>query len=232
MVSNNWQATQLSCTWTPVNNCMDLDRPITSTQAINTMRAFGLRSRELATLNSKSFLQDTQTGNYYVQTIGKGGKYRIAECRENLKIKMTNYYQPYLAENKVNLTHFNGNKDYLLRNIKKGLKIDFKGQLSHNIPKHIFRADYAENLLQQKFNNYQAGPIHYGYSMVKVHNHQVDLQKHIRLSNGQQAFETIQTVPLNNVQTQIGAYKGPLRAFTEVSINLGHNRLNVLLKYL
>lgn len=35
MVSNNWQATQLSCTWTPVNNCMDFDRPITSTQAIN-----------------------------------------------------------------------------------------------------------------------------------------------------------------------------------------------------
>lgn len=35
-------------------------------QAIDTMRAFVLRSRKLATLNSKSFLQDPQTGNYYV----------------------------------------------------------------------------------------------------------------------------------------------------------------------
>lgn len=201
-------------------------------QAIDTIRAFGLRARELATLNSKSFLQDTQTGKYYVQTIGKGGKYRLAECRRDLQKEMADYYMPFFSTNKFDLSRFRGSKDYLLRNIKKGLRIHFKGQLEHSIPKHIFRADYAQNLLQQKFNEYPIGPVHCGYSMVKVHDDFADLQKHVFHANGHQAFETVKTVPLSTVQTQIGAYKGPLRAFTEVSSNLGHNRLDVLLKYL
>lgn len=201
-------------------------------QAIDTMRAFGLRARELATLNDKSFLQDSQTGKYYVQTIGKGGKYRLAECRKDLQSEMNNYYSFYLSRNKYDLSSFRGNKDYLLRNIKKGLKIQFKGKLGHHIPRHIFRADYAQNLLLQKFNDYQAGSINYGYRMIKVRDELADLQKHVFHPNGQQSFETLKTVPLNNVQTQIGAYKGPLRAFTAVATNLGHNRLDVLLKYL
>lgn len=68
--------------------------------------------------------------------------------------------------------------------------------------------------------------------MVKVHDELADLQKHVFHPNGQQSFEILKTVPLNKVQTQIGAYKGPLKAFTEVANNLGRNRLDVLLKYL
>ncbi|MBS0937609.1 hypothetical protein [Lactiplantibacillus plantarum] len=208
------------------------DTYLKNQQAIDTIRAFGLRARELATLNSKSFIQDTQTGKYYVQTIGKGGKYRLAECRKDLQTQMQIYYNTLFKANSFDLTNFKGSKDYLLRNMKKGLKIEFKGQKRHDIPRHIFRADYAENLLKQKFQEYPKGPVHCGYRMVKVHEEQVDLQKHLQPKKCHQSFQTIKTIPLGQVQIQIGAYKGPLRAFTEVSKNSGHNRLDVLLKYL
>lgn len=79
------------------------------------------------------------------------------------------YYDGFLTANKVDLSNFNGNKDYLLRHIKKGLKIEFKRQCEHNIPRYIFRADYAENLLKQKFKAYLKGSVHCGYHMVKIH---------------------------------------------------------------
>lgn len=44
-------------------------------QVIDTIRAFDLRAHKLSMVNSKSFLKDTQIDKYYVQTIGKGGKY-------------------------------------------------------------------------------------------------------------------------------------------------------------
>lgn len=84
---------------------------LTNQQAIDTIRAFGLRARELATLNSKSFLQDTQTGKYYVQTIGKGGKYCLAECRRDLQKEMADYYMLFFSTNKFDLSRFRGSKD-------------------------------------------------------------------------------------------------------------------------
>ncbi|MDU5561157.1 MAG: site-specific integrase, partial [Streptococcus parasanguinis] len=46
-------------------------------ELIDTVQAFGLRRREARELNAQSFLIDDK-GKMYVQTVGKGNKYRIA----------------------------------------------------------------------------------------------------------------------------------------------------------
>ncbi|NQP32768.1 hypothetical protein HO924_11430, partial [Streptococcus suis] len=54
----------------------------------DTAEAFGLRARELQELNASSIVKDDQSGRLYVQTIGKGGKFRLAECRADMQERM------------------------------------------------------------------------------------------------------------------------------------------------
>lgn len=187
-------------------------------QVIETIRAFGLRSKELKELNTKSFIKD-KNGKLYVQTIGKGGKYRIAECASDMNNKMMEWYGGKAQE--VNdIKEFKGYydeetaKEYLrnqIRNSKKRLNIKYSK--SERMPKHIFRADYAQRLLNEKIEELKG------------------------VSEGVRGYSTFKTGELRSgnlrrYETQIGAYKGNAEAFREVSRNLGHNRLDVLLRYL
>lgn len=57
-------------------------------EKIDTVQAFGLRRREVGELNKESFLIDKQ-GKMYIQTVGKGNKYRIAPvCDKEMNEKM------------------------------------------------------------------------------------------------------------------------------------------------
>lgn len=201
-------------------------------QAIDTIRAFGLRSNEFKNLNEKSFVYDS--GNLYVQTVGKGGKYRVAECRDDMKSQMISTYKDYIHhENVQNLKSNAGNAEYV-NDWSKSAPLKVKGYNSSRFPKHIFRSEYAQSMLEQKFEEYGDGQIRVAYSNAKIDYDDPDhtvIQKHM-YENGNRWYEPVKEVATNDIQTSIGGYEGNLAAFRDVSENLGHNRLDVLLKYL
>lgn len=200
---------------------------LTYKQAIDTVRAFGLRAGELAILQAQSFIQDKQTGKYFIQTIGAGNVYHLAECRADLRLQMNDYYNLFFENNIVDI-----NINVNFEGINSEKKHFWKGQTSHQFPHEIFRTEYAEQLLKQKFNEYDAGAIFWPRSLLKIHDDQVELLKHIYHANGRQTFDSVKIVSLDDVQTQVGAYQGPLRAFYEVSKSLGQNRIDRLLAYI
>lgn len=199
-------------------------------QAIDTIRAFGLRANELRTLNSNSFLTDN--GKLYAQTVGKGGKYRIAECRSDLQDKMTNYYSQHIKDKDVTALKNSDNSAYVIRNAQK-YPLKIKGYNSSKFAKHIFRAEYARKLLQEKFEEYGPGRIKTAYSAVKIDSDDTLIQKHVfEHDTGRSYYVPIKQVKTRDIQTTIAGYTGNLAAFRDVSEALGHNRLDVLLRYL
>lgn len=182
-------------------------------ELISTVQAFGLRRREVKELNTSSFIFDQKSKKMFVQTIGKGGKYRIAECTEQKNAEMTDLYKD-IATPVVDVRSFKFNNDYLKRRIEDlGLRLNIKGNNSQGVPLHIFRSDYAQTLLQEKFKYFNQFT-HYrrGYSGIDL-----------KTSNMQD---------LSRINTKIESFEGSALAFYIVSRNLGHNRLDVLKKYL
>lgn len=185
---------------------------------IDTVRAFGLRMKEVNELNQYSFIQD-QKGKMYVQTIGKGGKYRIAECTHKLNERMNDLYAHMAQkidriENHQGVRNSKAAETYLESVIRnQTVRLNLSGVHSSRVPKHIFRSLYARELLQEKINQLKDYQTEYrGYSTFT--------RDELRYSD------------LSRFDIQIGAYKGNAEAFRFVSQNLGHNRLDVLLKYL
>lgn len=182
----------------------------------DTVSAFGLRKRELRELNEKSFLID-KNNKIYVQTIGKGGKYRIAECTKEKNDTMVELYKNK-AQKIDTIESFSKDKKFLERAIKDNtLKLNLKGSKNERNSWHIFRSEYAQTLLKEK---------------IEVFNSELD-NNYIK----EQGYSTINVLKYNDdelkkIYTQIGAFKGSALAFIEVSRNLGHNRLDVMLKYI
>lgn len=181
------------------------------TPLINTIQGFGLRDRELKTLNTKSFIIDNK-GKIFVQTIGKGGKYRISESTKELNDEMVTRYKD-VAIRVDDIKNFKMDKDRLMTYMKNEKEhIDIQGTKNTNIPRHIFRSEYANQLIKEKITEYantlDENAKKRGYSTIKKDEN------------------------MNNTYTQMGIYKGAVEAFRDVSRNLGHNRLDVLIKYL
>lgn len=187
-------------------------------QLIETIKGFGLRAKEVDTLTDKSFIIDSK-GKMYVQTIGKGGKYRIAESTKASNELMVKLYGE-IAQKVDDIDDFIGNKEQdkakeflkkTMRAEKNNVKIN--GVNASRVPKHIFRAEYARTLLSEKCEELKGVKTEYrGYSTIK----------------GQE----LKTGDLRKYDIQIGAHRGNAEAFRQVSKNLGHNRLDVLLQYL
>lgn len=176
---------------------------------LDTIRAFGLRAQELEELNKFSIFQDTRTGRLCVQTIGKGGKFRVAECRKDMVEQMTKLHGDHIRK-------LDGSKltqERLERDIKnKENRLDMLGANSHRLPKHIFRADYAKGLLTEKLEEHAGG----GGAKTWVSYRQLDSMPKEKWAD---------------CVTTVGSWTGSALAFLEVSRALGHNRLDVLLKY-
>ncbi|MFL2113515.1 hypothetical protein [Latilactobacillus curvatus] len=182
-------------------------------QLIDTARAFGLRRSELIAggrydraLNTGSFFIN-EAGKLSVATVGKGGKYRLAEVTEEYAPKMRVYYAQYARpiselpeekEFKENLGHYER----------------FFSQNNHDIPIHIHRAYYAQTKFDEINRQYRG---------------QNDVYKKITYDrNGQKVIRSVS----GSEQIKIGTKEGSYGAFMQVSENLGHNRLDVLNNYL
>lgn len=177
----------------------------------DTMRAFGLRDRELNELNQHSFVRDEVTGKLYAQTIGKGGKFRLAECREDLRERMEALHGSHIRV----LDTSRVSAEVVASNIQdQSQRLNLYGANNHKIPKHIFRADYAQHLLEQK--------------LAEARQTRPATTTRVNYS----ALDKIPKSEWGNCSTKIGGYEGNAQAFLEVSRALGHNRLDVLLKYL
>lgn len=190
---------------------------------IDTIRAFGLRRRELTSgtslagrdgIGSKTIFR-ASNGLLCVQTMGKGGKLRFAEVRQDMSAQMERKFGSYARP--INQAAHSSRQ---FRSMIRDNKTFFK-PFSHKVPTHIFRADYAQNKLQE-LNNKQYTGFH---DVTKYRRAGVD-------SNGKQQYEPY-LKRLNDADTyQIGAYKATYGAFFELSQNMGHNRLDVLNAYL
>lgn len=190
---------------------------------IDTIRAFGFRRRELTGgtsyhgrdgLGNKT-LYKFNDGSLRAITIGKGGKVRWTECRKDLQPEMEKIYkdiihdEDYKPKSKADFIH----------NLKTNQPI-YK-PFSHEVPSHIFRADYAQNKLQELAKKTYKGQQPYTY------------YKHAgKTSNGRNKF--IKKTGYHNLANsyQIGEFKATYGAFYELSNFLGHNRLDVLSAYL
>lgn len=175
----------------------------------DTVQAFGLRRKEVTELTNESFLID-KNGKMYVQTIGKGGKYRIAEvsdikANERMRELYQNIAKPLGSANESRL-------ERAIRNDSKRIRI--KGANCHKFGLHIHRAEYAQRLLRTKIGaeNREIQREFKGYSHLKT--------------------KGLKDKELDKIEIKIGTFKGSAKSFIEVSRNLGHNRLDVLLKYL
>lgn len=176
---------------------------------IDTVQAFGLRRKEVIELTNESFLID-KNGKMFVQTIGKGGKYRIAEvsdeqANERMKELYKDIAKPLEIADETRL-------ERAIRNDSKRIRI--KGANCHKFGLHIHRAEYAQRLLKTKIEQENNGIQREfkGYSHLKT--------------------KGLKDKELDKIEIKIGTFKGSAKSFIEVSRNLGHNRLDVLLKYL
>ncbi|HEL1558064.1 TPA: hypothetical protein TXJ05_002300 [Streptococcus suis] len=176
----------------------------------DTAEAFGLRARELQELNASSIVKDDQSGRLYVQTIGKGGKFRLAECRADMQERMEELHAEHIRTlDTSKLTEAN-----LARNIRdESQRLNLKGAYSHKLPKHIFRAEYAQRLLEQKLAEYPRRDGQEWRSYNKLD----------RMGSKER---------WGDFRTTVCGRTGSAEAFLAVSRSLGHNRLDVLTKYL
>ena len=175
---------------------------------VDTVQAFGLRRREVGELNERSFLIDKK-GKMYVQTIGKGNKYRIAPvCDKEMNEKMKK-----LWGNKA-IPIENASENSLRRVLRdEDQRLKLKGANGHKMGLHIHRNEYAQRLLKNRIEELKGDKTREfkGYSHLKT--------------KGQSLEQ------LDRYEVKIGTFKGSARAFMEVSEALGHNRLDVLAKY-
>lgn len=190
---------------------------------IDTIRAFGLRRRELVGGSSyhgkdglgKNSLYWSKSGRIMAVTLGKGGKFRQIECRLDLQPKMQKLYGEYIRPT----NEMPRNKAEYMRIMKTNKP--FYGGYSHSIPSHIFRADYAQFKLRELASKSFSGSRVYSYSK-RIKSPQSGKYHYVR---------TTKTHDLSK-QYQIGIYKAPYGAFYKLSEYMGHNRLDVLQSYL
>lgn len=190
---------------------------------IDTIRAFGLRRRELVGgtslrgrdgIGPKTLFRGSD-GLLRAQVIGKGGKLRFAEVRKDMQPEMERLFGRYARSMDLAAK---SSRQYraMIRSNRP-----FFASFAHRVPTHIFRADYAQNKLQElNERHYQ------GYHLVKKYR-RAGLDK-----NGKQLYKPYLKRLNDADEYQIGAYKASYGAFFALSENMGHNRLDVLNAYL
>ena len=190
---------------------------------IDTIRAFGLRRRELTggtSQNGRDGLGDrslyqTKDGRLFAIVQGKGGKIRWTECRQDLQKEMKQIYHGKIRP----ISESPKSKAEFRHNIKNNQP--FYRSFDHNVPTHIHRANYAQHMIKQ-LNQHQ-------FSGTK--------QKTIYYRNGIKAngktrySKGVKTINLHQ-NYRIGTYQAQYGAYYQLSKYMGHNRLDVLQSYL
>lgn len=207
-------------------------------QQIDLARAFGLRREEIFGqkgmgnrgkngLTASSFVLG-KNNRLWVQTIGKGGKYRLIPCRldfnqqmlgfvesNGVALKMSNELAANDSDRKKAFIQLNRKEEPLVNGIRNG------------VPLHIFRAEYAKKRIYEEEVNYKdiENSQKIGYSRLSGSKGNVIRKLY------KDGLKTIQKVSNSSV-TQIKTVTANVNSFIEVSNNLGHNRLDVMAKYL
>lgn len=189
---------------------------------ITTLRAFGIRRRELTggtSKNGRDGLGDRslydRDGHIWAIVQGKGGKIRWTPCRKDLEPQIKSMFNGKIRPWKDRPRN---NNDF-----KHNVKINqtFFKSYSHNVPAHIFRAEYAQHQIQELNQKSYSGSKEIPYYC-----------RNGRDSNGKQLYaKTTKTIDLSHSHT-IGAYTASYGAFYQLSEFMGHNRLDVLNSYL
>lgn len=189
---------------------------------ITAIRAFGIRRRELVggtSQNGRDGLGDRslyeRNGHIWAIVQGKGGKIRWTPCRKDLEPQIRSMFNGKIRPWKDRPRN---NNDF-----KHNVKINqtFYKSYSHNVPAHIFRAEYAQHQIQELNQKSYSGNKEIPY-----------YRRNGRDANGKQLYaKTTKTIDLSR-NYQIGAYKAQYGAFYQLSDYMGHNRLDVLNSYL
>ena len=190
---------------------------------IDTIRAFGLRRREITggtSYNGRDGLGDkslykTKDGHLFAVVLGKGGKVRWTECRWDLQAEMEKIYGSKIrpmADGPKTLEDFKHNLQ---------INIPFYKPFSHSVPTHIHRAAYAQNMIQQlnqqTYTGYRDKIIYYRDGLK---------------ANGKPRYSRgTKQINLHD-NYKIGTYVAQYGAFYKLSQYMGHNRLDVLQSYL
>ena len=196
---------------------------------IDTDRAFGLRSREMFGsrgsgeygLMDRSFVMNN--GRIGVETVGKGGKYRVAWARMDMNNEMIDRYGAMARTFRSDLSREQRAKGFNAIT-RDGHQIFHRG---HDfIPTHINRAEYAQQLLSERIAVWEQ---HYADMAQQGHTapHRGEFKGYSRLTG-----HKLNELRGEGYTTTIANFSGPIEAFQEVSQQLGHNRLDVLLTYL
>jgi len=239
-------------------------------QLIDTARAFGLRREGLLGnghqklgLTPSSFIR-MDSGQMAVATVEKGGKLRLAPCREDLASTMERYYGKYADADEVVLDNHAISRFEVAKEPIPGWPVSDEAKLvttpiivwkepnphwdrafsrrianegnaflkdqagekpllqesGKNIPLHIFRAEYAQNLLKQQNQVYIS---HFGRLPS-----QANYMGYSKLRGSQSARER----DYSSTRIPQGGELYYVQALRDVAIALGHNRLDVLSKYI
>lgn len=207
-------------------------------QQIDLARAFGLRREEIFGqkgmenrgkngLTASSFVLG-KNNRLWIQTIGKGGKYRLVPCRLDFNQQMLSFVQAneisLRMSNELAANDSERKKAFIQLNRKETRIVN---GIRNGVPLHIFRAEYAKCRIYEEQEEYThiKNSQKIGYSRLSGYKGNVMRKLY---KNG---LKTTQKVPNSSI-TQIKTVTANVNAFIEVSNNLGHNRLDVMAKYL
>lgn len=216
-------------------------------EVIDFTRAFGLRKSEIygnhgqykgVTFRNFGHVEGSQ--NLLVEVIGKGGKYRIATVREDFSEKMWEKYGHICRTYpKDYFQKTDEEREKILKASSKAKERIFQIP-PRAIPLHINRSEYVQKLLQEKQDKWEK---YYkkitaqdfkdkkvGYTRIqfnKQENGKFFLYKTV-YKKGEKIVSVVDPFSI----IQIGTWRGYAVAAVEVSNNVGHNRLDVLRKYM
>ncbi|MGV3110663.1 recombinase XerC [Streptococcus pluranimalium] len=218
-----------------------------SRDLVDFTRAFGLRRSEIFGKSGAQYQGVTYRNlghmegskRLFAEVVGKGGKYRIVPVRADMAQEMwdkygeksreyrTEYFQKDISERERMLKASSDKRERIFKQNKQ------------NVPMHIHRNDYVRNRLYEVQAKYEkkAGKLTQekiknrstGYSRIsfKRNGKQFSIFK-INYAGGQKFVQ--QVAPFSIVK--IADWEGYAISACEVMSDVGHNRLDVLLKYM
>lgn len=218
-----------------------------SKELVDFTRAFGLRRSEIFGKSGAQYQGVTYRNlghmegskRLFAEVVGKGGKYRIVPVRADMAQEMwdkygeksreyrTEYFQKDISERERMLKASSDKRDRIFKQNKQ------------NVPLHIHRNDYVRQRLSEAQAKYEkkAGKLTQakikdrktGYSRIgfRRDGKQFTIYKTVYAA-GQKFVEKVE--PFSVVK--IADWQGYAISACEVMSDVGHNRLDVLLKYL
>lgn len=191
----------------------------------------GVTFRNLGHLKGSKFL--------FVEVIGKGGKYRIATVRADMAQEMWEEYGLYSREYQQEYFEKDTSERENILKASSDRRERIFTQNKQSIPLHIHRNEYVRQKLseaqikyEQKFGKLVAANVNEkttGYTRIGFKH--IGENLYIYKTVYKDSHKFIEKVEPSSI-VKIADWRGYVISACEVMENIGHNRLDVLLKYL